>query len=108
MPANPLVVKGVFYGLTADKDLFALNPATGGELWRSSYEKPPLGKGSGRGLVYWEGRSADGQQIQRILLGIGATKDAPIAKMMFVGKLNCESLRVNRAHGRRQPQTGND
>ena len=71
MPTNPLVVKGVFYGLTADKDLFALNPATGGELWRSSYEKPLLGKGSGRGLVYWEGRSADGQQIQRILLGIG-------------------------------------
>ena len=37
-----------------------------------------------------------------------ATKDAPIEKMMFVGKLNCGSLRVDRAHGRRQPQTGND
>src|SRR5436189_836157 len=49
---NPLIVGGVLYGTSADLDLFAVDAATGRELWRF---KPFRGGGGGvnRGVVYW-------------------------------------------------------
>ena len=54
MQTNPLVVDGVFYGVSPNLDLFALDAATGEELWRFD---PGLGSwiaSSSRGLAYWE------------------------------------------------------
>ena len=56
IPTNPLVVKGILYGLSARKNLFALDAASGEELWVYPFDQPHGGKGAGRGLVYWEGR----------------------------------------------------
>ena len=70
IPTNALVVKGVLYGLSARKNLFALDATTGEELWRHSFDKPHEGKGSGRGLVYWEGRDARGEDATWILVGL--------------------------------------
>ncbi|MBK7997189.1 MAG: PQQ-binding-like beta-propeller repeat protein [Verrucomicrobia bacterium] len=63
---NPLVIDGVLYGTTPDLQLFALNAATGAELWRfnPTSVKGITKAGVNRGLVYW----ADGAD-RRILFG---------------------------------------
>jgi quinoprotein glucose dehydrogenase len=71
IPTNPLIVKGVLYGLNARKDLFALDAATGEELWVHVIAQPNAGKGSGRGLVHWEGIDAAGEAARWIVLGLG-------------------------------------
>ena len=48
---QPIVVGNVFYGLTAKYRLFALDAATGKELWR--FDPGVGGRGPNRGLVYW-------------------------------------------------------
>ena len=54
---NPLVISGVLYGSTAKLHFFAVNGATGEEIWRIN----PFGEGEeaspfgvNRGLMYWE------------------------------------------------------
>ena len=49
---NPLIIDGVLYGTSADLTLFALNAATGDEIW--SFETGLIGNGHNRGLSYWE------------------------------------------------------
>lgn len=63
---NPLVIDGVLYGTTPDLQLFALNAATGAELWRfnPTSVKGITKAGVNRGLVFW----ADGAD-RRILFG---------------------------------------
>ncbi len=67
---NPLVIDGVLYGTSASMKLFALDAATGKELWKFD----PVGdyksignKGLNRGLVYW----TDGKDDRRILFSAG-------------------------------------
>lgn len=52
MQCNPIAVNGLLYGLTAANGVFALDAATGRELWRAY---PPGQKANRviRGLVYW-------------------------------------------------------
>jgi quinoprotein glucose dehydrogenase len=52
---NPLVISGVLYGTTPDLQAFALDAATGRELWRfDPVRDAGLTKaGVNRGLVYW-------------------------------------------------------
>jgi quinoprotein glucose dehydrogenase len=49
---NPIIVKGVLYGVTATNQIFALDAATGKEKWKFK-----AGKGGGlntnRGVTYW-------------------------------------------------------
>ncbi|MCB1843023.1 MAG: PQQ-binding-like beta-propeller repeat protein, partial [Halioglobus sp.] len=71
IPTNPLIVRGVLYGLSARKNLFALNAATGEELWVHRFNRPHDGKGSGRGLVYWQGTLPDGETVEWLLVGLG-------------------------------------
>lgn len=54
---NPLIIKGVLYGSSAKLKFFALDAATGDQLWmfnpfEEEYEM--LGIGVNRGLAYWE------------------------------------------------------
>jgi quinoprotein glucose dehydrogenase len=60
---NPLIIGGVLYGTSAQMNLFALDAATGRELWRF---EPLDANGVNRGLAYW----ADGDD-RRILFGNG-------------------------------------
>ncbi|HET6569623.1 MAG TPA: PQQ-binding-like beta-propeller repeat protein, partial [Rhodothermales bacterium] len=52
---NPIIVDSVLYGTSPTLTLFALNAATGEELWRF---QPPVKDGTGlgvnRGVTYWE------------------------------------------------------
>lgn len=52
MQCNPLIVKGVLYGLTAGGGVFALDAANGKELWLHPITDAPT-KRTLRGLVYW-------------------------------------------------------
>jgi len=72
IPTNPLIVNGVLYGLSARKNLFALDAASGEELWVHEFDRPHSGgKGAGRGLVYWEGELDSGEPAAWILVGLG-------------------------------------
>lgn len=64
---NPLIIDGVLYGAAPDLTVFALNAATGEELWR--YRSPRVNRMFAviRGLLYWE----EGED-RRILFGAGS------------------------------------
>ena len=51
---NPLVVDGVLFGMTATVQPFALNAATGEEIWRIRDTTETTWYGTARGLSYWE------------------------------------------------------
>ena len=51
MYTSPLVISGVLYGLSPKLVPFALNAATGEEIWRTDLE---LAGGAQRGLMWWE------------------------------------------------------
>lgn len=50
---NPLIVDGVLYGMTAKTRPFALNAATGEEIWKGKGDKTD-GYSTSRGVSYWE------------------------------------------------------
>ncbi len=51
---NPIVVDDVLYGTTASLHAFAVDAATGEELWRFNPGGPNEGLGVNRGVTYWE------------------------------------------------------
>lgn len=90
---NPLIIEGVLFGTNPMIELFALDAATGKELWR--YD-PTDGRGNigslgvNRGLAYWE-KGSD----TRILFGVGenlfainAKSGKPIRSFGDNGKIN--------------------
>jgi quinoprotein glucose dehydrogenase len=66
---NPLIVKGVLYGTSAQaQQMFALNATSGEEIWTwAPRESVSMGQVS-RGLVYWQDESA---KDERIFFGAG-------------------------------------
>lgn len=64
---NPIIVDGVLYGTTATSQVFAVNAATGQQLWRFSVSGTlDLGLANNRGIAYW----SDGND-RRILCTVG-------------------------------------
>jgi quinoprotein glucose dehydrogenase len=65
---NPLVVAGVLYGISPGLSAFALDAATGAELWTFAPEDAVDGTlAPPRGLVYW----SDGVGDERVFFGRG-------------------------------------
>ena len=58
MDTSPLVIDGVLYGLSPTLDAFALDAATGEELWRFDIGDVGIGH-SQRGLLWWSGKDGD-------------------------------------------------
>jgi quinoprotein glucose dehydrogenase len=52
MQCNPIVIDGVLYGVNAATQPFAVNAATGAELWKASL--PDVSATTSRGLTYYE------------------------------------------------------
>jgi quinoprotein glucose dehydrogenase len=53
---NPLIINGVMYGVSPDGFFFAVNAATGAEIWRYDFYAGQDGRrraGRVRGLAYW-------------------------------------------------------
>ncbi len=65
MQVNPIVVNGVLYGVTSAVQAFALDAASGREIWRFS-EQLKAWHSTSRGVAYW----TDGRD-NRILYTIG-------------------------------------
>lgn len=86
MYTSPLVIDGVLYGLSPKLVAFALNAATGEELWRFD----PDIEGAQRGLMWWQ---KDGQKrlfytAGRILLALNAVDGKPIESFAEKGRLD--------------------
>jgi quinoprotein glucose dehydrogenase len=64
--ANAIVVEGVLYGVTASVQVFALEAATGRELWKFADSRDPQWFNTSRGVMYW----AEGDD-RRILFTAG-------------------------------------
>jgi quinoprotein glucose dehydrogenase len=54
LQCNPIIVNGVLYAVTATVEPFALDAATGKELWRVRDTTEATWYGTSRGVVYWE------------------------------------------------------
>jgi quinoprotein glucose dehydrogenase len=52
MQCNPLIIKGVLYGVSAGSQAFALDAATGKELWKTSLGEKNFNMNS-RGVTFW-------------------------------------------------------
>lgn len=69
LETSPLIVHGVLYGITPAQKIFALDAATGKELWK--FGAGIEGGQPNRGLSFWEDEnSRDPHRDQRILVGI--------------------------------------
>ncbi len=61
---NPIIINGVLYGVSANTQAFALDAATGKEIWKTNF--PDTDGTTSRGVTYW----TDGTD-QRIFFGAG-------------------------------------
>ncbi|MCC6262066.1 MAG: PQQ-binding-like beta-propeller repeat protein [Bryobacterales bacterium] len=82
MQCNPLIINGVLYGLSPKMRVFALDAATGKEIWSfdPNNGRPVLGKKRSRGLQYWE--SGDDKRlfiaVEQWLYALNATTGKPV------------------------------
>ncbi len=67
---NPLVVKGILYGTSPALHLFALDAATGEELWRFEPEVDVRVWTASRGVAWWA--SPDDPRDERLFFGAGS------------------------------------
>ena len=51
LETNPIVVNGVLYGYTTAQKVFAVDAATGKQIWK--FDSGTAGRGNNRGLSYW-------------------------------------------------------
>jgi quinoprotein glucose dehydrogenase len=72
---NPIIVDGVLYATSAQLKAFAVDAATGKELWRFDPGEPNAGLGVNRGVTYWE----EGED-KRVLYSFGENLYAIDAK----------------------------
>lgn len=90
---NPLVIDGVLYGTSPTLQCFALNAATGEQIWRYApvtTENFNFSMGVNRGLMYWE--EGDDKRIYYIaghfLYALNAGSGEPITSFGEDGKVN--------------------
>lgn len=65
---QPIVVNGILYGTTPDLNLFAVDAATGKQVWKFESTKDKQRFNTNRGVMYWE----DGED-KRIFYSAGAS-----------------------------------
>lgn len=54
---NPIIVNGILYATTASVEVFALDAATGKEMWRFKNARSTEWFSKSRGVVYWEDKN---------------------------------------------------
>ncbi len=90
---NPLIIDGTLYGVTASNYLFALDAATGDELWRFVPEQQTGPSNVNRGIAYW----SKGEQhrilfaFQSWLYAIDPASGGPITSFGDNGRVSLRS-----------------
>lgn len=87
---NPLIIDGVLYGASPRLKAFALNAATGEELWKFDPLQGKSAAGVVRGLTYWS--DGEDQRIlytaQHFLYALDASTGTPIPSFGVNGRVN--------------------
>ena len=97
MDTSPLVIGGVLYGLSPTLDAFALNAATGEELWRHEVGEVGIGH-SQRGLLWWggDGEQATGERLFYVagshLIGLDPGTGRSLTGFGDAGRLDLASV----------------
>jgi quinoprotein glucose dehydrogenase len=97
MYTSPLIIDGVFYGLSPSLVPFALNAATGEELWRKDLG---IDTGAQRGLMYWE-KGADKRLYftqGKTLIAISAANGELVEAFGDGGKVDLTPKEVDRGY----------
>src|SRR5437016_7302928 len=80
LETNPIVVNGTLYGYGTGQRVFALDAATGKEIWK--FETAPAGGrgGNNRGLAYWKsgGDERIFAPVQRYVYALDAKSGKPV------------------------------
>lgn len=91
MQMNPLMVNGLVYGVTAGLKAFAVDAATGREIW--IYTDSASSNGTSRGIAYWED-GTDKRVFYSVgdnLIALNANDGTPIPTFGNNGKVNLHS-----------------
>ena len=86
---NPLIIKGIIYGVSAGSQAFAIDAATGRELWKTNLKVNTFSMTS-RGVTYW----TDGKESRiffaygALLYALNAIDGQPIFSFGIKGKIN--------------------
>lgn len=89
MQCNPIVIDGILYGVSAGSQAFALEAATGRELWKTAFTDETFSMTS-RGVTYW----SDGQQKRiffaygHVLYALDANTGKPVSSFGQAGKIS--------------------
>ena len=90
---NPIIVDGVLYGVTASVNVFALDAATGKEIWRLKDTTGVKWYGTLRGVTYWE--DGDDKRIlytkESWLYAVNAETGEPVKSFGDGGKASLKS-----------------
>lgn len=90
---NPIIVNGVLYAMTATTQPFALDAATGAEIWRVRDTTGATWYGTNRGVTYWE--DGDDRRIlytkESMLYAVDAMKGHPILSFGDSGRVSLAS-----------------
>jgi quinoprotein glucose dehydrogenase len=90
LQVNPIVVDGVLYGRNPLYNVFALDAASGRELWRYDPPLDHVGLSNMRGVTFWEGRQ--GKRILfstgHFLMALDAATGKPIASFGENGRVD--------------------
>src|SRR5579872_216841 len=85
---QPIVVKGVMYGVTPNHKTIALDAATGKLLWR--FDSGMAGRGPNRSVVFWE--QGDDRRIfaavRSFVYALNAQTGVPIATFGKAGRID--------------------
>jgi quinoprotein glucose dehydrogenase len=88
LETSPLIVQGVLYGLTPTQKVFALDAATGKQLWR--FDSGVLASQPNRGLAYWsdgkDGRILVG--VMNFLYALDAASGKPVLRFGTQGRID--------------------
>lgn len=91
MQCNPIIIKGVLYGVSAETQAFALDAITGKQLWKTEFSEHE--STTSRGVSYW----SDGKTA-RIFMGAGkwlyaldAVSGKPVSEFGTAGRINLKT-----------------
>ncbi|HTL09343.1 MAG TPA: PQQ-binding-like beta-propeller repeat protein, partial [Chitinophagaceae bacterium] len=98
---QPIIVNGIMYGTTATLDAFAVDAATGRQIWKFSPLKDKQRFNTNRGVMYWQ--DADNKRILYSagawLYALDALTGKPVTSFGANGKVDLhEGLDANLGH----------